>query len=61
MDATPDDVKVLMMVDSRFSPRMRLDLQQRMWDVWLSGREMDVAGAAVGLDRKSVFNRVSQA
>lgn len=44
-----------------FSPRMRLDLQQRMWDIWCSGEQMDVAGAAVGFDRKTVFHRITEA
>lgn len=45
----------------RFSPRMLLDREQVMWDVWCSGREMGVAAAAVGVDRKTVFNRVDAA
>lgn len=45
----------------RFSPRMLLDRQQVMWDVWCSGREMDVAAVAIGVDRKTVFHRVVEA
>ena len=44
-----------------FTPRMLTDVQQVMWEVWCSGEQMDVAGYAVGLDRKTVYNRVAEA
>lgn len=44
-----------------FTPRMLTDVQQVMWEVYCSGQEMDVAGQAVGLCRKSVYNRVAEA
>ena len=40
---------------------MRLELQETLWRVWRSGEEMDVAAAAVGMDRKTVFNRIVEA
>ena len=49
-----------MMMVVRYSPRMLLDVQQVMWEAWCSGQEMDVAGDLVGLDRKSVYNRVAE-
>lgn len=48
------------MAKPQFSDRMRSDRVQRMWTVWCSGEEMDVAGAAVGLSRKTVFNRIAE-
>jgi transposase, IS30 family len=57
-----DDVEVLMlMVHSPFSPRMQLDRQQAMWEVWQSGKEMSEAAAEVGVDRKTVYNRIAEA
>jgi IS30 family transposase len=44
-----------------FSPRMRLDLQQQMWDLWQSGLEMSQAAAVLGWDRHTVLNRVREA
>jgi IS30 family transposase len=44
-----------------FSSRMRLDCQQLMWDTWLSGKDMSVAAGVLGVDRKSVYNRVAEA
>lgn len=41
-----------------FSARMLAEVQARMWDVWCSGQGMDVAAAAVGVDRKTVFHRI---
>src|SRR4029077_17772024 len=62
VEATPDDLKVLMLMRyPPFSSRMRLDHQQLMWDMWLSGKDMSVAAAVLGVDRKSVYNRVAEA
>ena len=44
-----------------FSARMLGDVQQVMWAVYCAGEEMDIAGEAVGFDRKTVFNRVVEA
>ena len=41
-----------------FSARMLAEVQARMWDMWCSGQGMDVAAAAVGVDRKTVFHRI---
>jgi IS30 family transposase len=54
--------KVLIaMVRAPFTPRMVGEVQQSMWEVYASGAQMDVAADAVGLDRKSVYNRVAEA
>lgn len=50
-----------MMMVFPFSLRMLTDVQQTMWEVWCSGQEMAVAGDAVGVDRKTVYNRVAEA
>jgi IS30 family transposase len=51
----------LMLMDGLpFTPRMRLDRQQVMWDAWCSGLEMDVVAGLVGVCRKTVFNRVRE-
>lgn len=44
-----------------FTPRMLTDVQQVMWEAWCSGLQMDVAGGMVGMDRKTVYNRVVEA
>ncbi len=44
-----------------FSARMQLDRQQAMWDLWQLGEEMSAVAAVVGFDRKTVYNRISQA
>lgn len=41
-----------------FSPRMLLDRQQLMWELWQSGREMSQVAAVLGWDRHTVRNRV---
>ena len=51
----------MMMTRPRFSARMRLDRQQVMWDLWQSGKEMSAAAEVVGVDRKTVYNRISEA
>lgn len=43
-----------------FTPRTRLDLQQRMWDLWQAGMEMSAIAAALGWDRHTVYNRVRE-
>lgn len=43
-----------------FSPRVLLDRQQVMWDLWQSGMEMSAAAAALGWDRHTVYNRVRE-
>lgn len=50
-----------MMMVVPFTPRMLTDVQQVMWEAWCSGLEMDVAGGMVGMDRKTVYNRVVEA
>ncbi|MDQ3155762.1 MAG: IS30 family transposase [Actinomycetota bacterium] len=49
------------MVVPKFTKRMLTDVQQTLWDVYCGGDEMDVAAKAVGLDRKSVYNRIAEA
>jgi IS30 family transposase len=44
-----------------FTPRMLTDAQQVMWEAWCSGLQMDVAGDVVGLERKTVYNRIAEA
>ena len=44
-----------------FTPRTRLDLQQRMWDLWQSGMEMSAAAEVLGWDRHTVRNRIVEA
>ena len=44
-----------------FSPRMLLERQQRMWDLWQSGMEMSAAAAVLGWDRHTVYNRIREA
>jgi len=43
-----------------FSPRMLLDQQQCMWDLWQSGREASWAAAVLGWDRHTVYNRLRE-
>lgn len=43
-----------------FTPRMLTDVQQVMWEAYCSGLEMDVAGQMIGVDRKTVYNRVAE-
>lgn len=43
-----------------FSPRMLLDRQQTMWDMWQSGLEMSAAAAALGWERHTVMNRIRE-
>jgi len=50
----------LMVTYPPFSPRMLLAGQQAMWDLWQSGLEMSQAAEAVGCDRKTVYNRISE-
>lgn len=51
----------MLMSHPPFSPRMQLDRQGSMWELWQSGKEMSEAAVVVGLDRKSVYNRISEA
>ena len=44
-----------------FSARMLLDGQHLMWDLWQSGKEMSQAAEVLGVDRKTVYNRISEA
>ena len=44
-----------------FSPRMRLDLQQRLWELWRSGLPTDEVGDAVGMCRWTVRDRIVEA
>ena len=45
----------------KFTKRMLTDVQQTIWDVYCGGEEMDIAAEVVGLDRKTVYNRIAQA
>lgn len=57
-----NDVKVLMLMSrTPFSPRMRLDLQERLWDLWRSGQQTDQVGMVLGLSRHTVRNRIVEA
>lgn len=51
----------MLMTHPPFSARMQLDRQQVMWDLWQSGREMSQAAVMIGCDRKTVYNRISEA
>jgi transposase, IS30 family len=49
-----------MMSRSYFSPRMLLESQQCMWDLWRSGMEMSATAAVLGWDRHTVYNRIRE-
>src|ERR1700712_1941685 len=51
---------MLMMYPS-FSPRMQLDRQQVMWGFVQAGLEMSSPATSLGWDRKTVYNRISEA
>jgi IS30 family transposase len=40
---------------------MQLDRQQALWTLWRSGKEMSQVGAELGMDRKTVYNRIAEA
>lgn len=50
-----------MMDKPYFSPRMLLDAQQSMWDMWQSGMEMSAAAGVLGWDRHTVYHRIRAA
>lgn len=50
-----------MLSHPQFSARMQLDRQELMWACWQSGMQMSAAAALVGFDRKTVYNRISEA
>ena len=51
----------MLMTYRPFTPRMELERQQAMWDLWVSGQQMSQAGFVLGFDRKTVYNRISEA
>lgn len=51
----------MLMAYPPFSPRMRLDLQGRLWDAWQSGMKTPAVGALLGVDPVTVRNRVLEA
>ena len=51
----------MLMSKTQFSPRMLLDLQQRLWELWRSGQQTHEVGSALGLSRWTVRNRIVEA
>jgi IS30 family transposase len=51
----------MLMTYPPFSPRMDLDRQQVMWDLWVGGKQMSQAAVVLDVDRKTVYNRISRA
>ena len=43
-----------------FSPRTLLDVQQAMWDLWQSGKEMSEIADLLGWERHTVYNRIRE-
>jgi len=51
----------MLMSGTPFSPRMDLELQQRLWALWRAGQQTEQVGGALGLSRWTVRNRIVEA
>lgn len=51
----------MLMSKTPFSPRMRLEIQQQLWELWRSGQPTEKVGAALGMSRWTVRHRIVEA